>query len=170
MLWADSLPFADVFYSHTVIRPSSPQNVIPNTTVEWRCGELDERNASHPRIFFQWIQLPTVHCTSHSGTVQVQHTHYAGGPRRPPPPQLHLRRSRDLAHTSIPLAQTPWGLTGRAWLQAGAQQAVIAVDPSFKSLGIDFRNVVVRSQVTLVTWLIIHFLFTLFVSRSPTSM
>ena len=34
--------------------------------------------------------------------------HYAGGPRRPPPPQLHLRRSRDLAHASIPLAQTPW--------------------------------------------------------------
>ena len=34
MLWADSLPFADVFYSHTVIRPSSSQKVIPNTTVE----------------------------------------------------------------------------------------------------------------------------------------
>ena len=66
--------------------------------------------------------------------------HYAGGPRRPPPPQLQLRRSRDLAHASIPLAQTPWGLTGRAWLQAGAQQAVIAVDPSFNSLGIDSRN------------------------------
>ena len=67
--------------------------------------------------------------------------HYAGGPRRPPPPQLQLRRSRDLAHASIPLAQTPWGLTGRAWLQAGAQHAVIAVDPSFKSLWIDSRNV-----------------------------
>ena len=70
----------------------------------------------------------------------TQPRHYAGGPRRPPPPQLHLRRSRDLAHASIPLAQTPWGLTGMAWLQAGAQQAVIAVDPSFKSLGIDSRN------------------------------
>ena len=35
--------------------------------------------------------------------------HYAGGPRRPPPPQLHLRRSCDLAHASIPLAQTPLG-------------------------------------------------------------
>ena len=68
--------------------------------------------------------------------------HYAGGPRRPPPPQLEFRRSRDLAHASIPLAQTPWGLTGRAWLQAGAQQAVIAVVPSFNSLGIDCRNVV----------------------------
>ena len=66
--------------------------------------------------------------------------HYAGGPRRPPPPQLQLRRSRDLAHASIPLAQTPWGLTGRAWLQAGAQHAVIAIDPSFNSLGIDSRN------------------------------
>ena len=70
-------------------------------------------------------------------------SHYAGGPRRPPPPQLQLRRSRDLAHASIPLAQTPWGLTGRAWLQAGAQQAVIAVDPSFNSLGIDSRNATV---------------------------
>ena len=67
--------------------------------------------------------------------------HYAGRPRRPPPPQLQLRRSRDLAHASIPLAQTPWGLTGRAWLQAGAQQAVIVVDPSLNSLGIDSRNV-----------------------------
>ena len=66
--------------------------------------------------------------------------HYAGGPRRPPPPQLHLWRSRDPAHASIPLAQTPRGLTGRAGLQAGAQQAVLAVDPSFKSLGIDSRN------------------------------
>ena len=37
----------------------------------------------------------------------------------------------------------PLGFTGRAWLQAGAQQAVIAVDPSFNSLGIDSRNVTV---------------------------
>ena len=35
MLWADYMPFADVFYSHTVIRPSSPQKVLPNTTVEY---------------------------------------------------------------------------------------------------------------------------------------
>ena len=70
--------------------------------------------------------------------------HYAGGPQRPPPPQIQLRRSRDLAHASIPLAQTPWGLTGRAWLQAGAQQAVLAVDPSINSLGIDSRNVYPR--------------------------
>ena len=77
-------------------------------------------------------------------------SHYAGGPRRPPPPQLHLRRSRDLAHASIPLAQSPWGLTGRAW-QAGAQQAVIAVDPSFKSLGIDSRNELNLNQNTRLT-------------------
>ena len=48
------------------------------------------------------------------------------------PEDPHLRnarfwRSRDHAHASIPLAQTPWGLTGRAWLQAGAQQVVIVV-------------------------------------------
>ena len=47
----------------------------------------------------------------------------------------------DLAHASIPLAQTPWGLTGRAWLQAEAQQAVIAVVPSFNSLGINSLNI-----------------------------
>ena len=64
---------------------------------------------------------------------------WRGGPRIPPPPQL--QRSRDLAHASIPLAQTPWGLTGRAWLQAGAQRVVIVVVPSFNSLGIDSRNV-----------------------------
>ena len=57
-----------------------------------------------------------------------------------PPPQLQFRQSRDPAHASIPLAQTPWGLTGRAWLQAGAQRGVIAVDPSFNSLGFDSRN------------------------------
>ena len=79
--------------------------------------------------------------------------HYAGGPRRPPPPQLQLWRSRDLAHASIPLAQTPRGLTGRAWLQAGAQQAVIAVDPSFKSLGIDSRNVFpIAPSLTMSAW------------------
>ena len=43
MLWADYLPFTDV---HTVIRPSLPQKVIPNTTVEYRCEELDERNSN----------------------------------------------------------------------------------------------------------------------------
>ena len=62
-------------------------------------------------------------------------------PRRPPPPQLQFRRSRHLAHASIPLAQAPWGLTGRAWLQAWAQRVVIVVVPSFNSLGIDSRNV-----------------------------
>ena len=82
------------------------------------------------------------HNPAHDIIVPIKLTiHYAVGPRRPPPPQLEFRRSRDLAHGSIPLAQTPWGLTGRAWLQAGAQQAVIAVVPSFNSLGIDSRNV-----------------------------
>ena len=42
------------------------------------------------------------------------------GPEDPHLRNSRFRRSRDLAHASIPLAQTPWGLTGRAWLQAGA--------------------------------------------------
>ena len=33
------------------------------------------------------------------------------------------------------------GKTGRTWLQAGAQRAVIAVDPQLNSIGIDSRNV-----------------------------
>ena len=45
------------------------------------------------------------------------------------------------------LTQTPWGLTGRAWLQAGAQQVVIVVIPSFNSLGIDSRNVFIQENV-----------------------
>ena len=45
------------------------------------------------------------------------------------PEDPHGRNSRfllsgDHAHPSIPLAQTPWGLTGRAGLQAGAQRVV----------------------------------------------
>ena len=41
------------------------------------------------------------------------------GPKDPHLRNSRFRWSRDLTHTSIPLAQTPWGLTGRTWLQAG---------------------------------------------------
>ena len=51
------------------------------------------------------------------------------GPEDPQLRNARFRRSRDLAHVSIPLAQTPWGLTGRAWLQAGAQWVVTVVIP-----------------------------------------
>ena len=50
-----------------------------------------------------------------------------------------FRRSHDLAHASTHLAQTPWGLTERTWLLAGAQWVVIMVLPPLKSLGIDSR-------------------------------
>ena len=62
------------------------------------------------------------------------------GPEDPHLRNSRFRRSRDLAHASIPLAQTPWGLTGRTWLQAGAQWVVIVVLPPLNSLGIDSRN------------------------------
>ena len=61
------------------------------------------------------------------------------------PEDRHLRNSicgghvTSLTHQYLWL-RPPWGLTGRAWLQAGAQQAGIAVDPSFTSLAIDSRN------------------------------
>ena len=58
-----------------------------------------------------------------------QYIHYAGRPRRPHLWNSRFRWSRDLAHASIPLAQTPWGLTRRTWLQAGAQWVVIVVPP-----------------------------------------
>ena len=38
------------------------------------------------------------------------------GPEDPHLRNPRFRRSCDPAHASIPLAQTPWGLTGRAWL------------------------------------------------------
>ena len=61
------------------------------------------------------------------------------------PEDPHFRNSRflwsrDLAHASIPLTQTPWGLTGRAWLQARAQRVVIVVLHQLNSSGIDSRN------------------------------
>ena len=49
------------------------------------------------------------------------------GPEDPHRTNSRFLRSRDPAHASLPLAQTPWGLTGRAWLQAGAQQVAIVV-------------------------------------------
>ena len=49
------------------------------------------------------------------------------GPEDPHRRNSRFLRSRDHAHASIPLAQTPWGLIGRAWLQAGAQRVVIVV-------------------------------------------
>ena len=49
------------------------------------------------------------------------------GPEDPHRRTSRFLRSRDPAQASLPLAQTPWGLTGRAWLQAGAQHAAIVV-------------------------------------------
>ena len=62
------------------------------------------------------------------------------GPEDPHLRNSRFRLSRDHAHASIPLAQTPWALTVRAWLQAGAQRVVIVVLPPLKSLGIDSCN------------------------------
>ena len=64
-----------------------------------------------------------------------------------------FRRSRDLAHASIPLAQTPWGLTEMAWLQAVAQRVVIVVLPPLKSLGIDSRNESIKCISAVCIWL-----------------
>ena len=55
-------------------------------------------------------------------------------------------------HASIPLAQTPWGLTGRAWLQARAQRVVIVVLPPLNSLGIDSRNDFVFKTTATSPW------------------
>ena len=73
---------------------------------------------------------------------EIKHIIRLEGPEDPHLRNSRFRRSRDPAHASIPLAQTPWGLTGRAWLQAGAQWVVIVVFPPLNnSLGIDSRNV-----------------------------
>ena len=49
------------------------------------------------------------------------------GPEDPHLTNSRFLRSRDPAHASLPLAQTPWCVTGRVWLQAGAQQEAIVV-------------------------------------------
>ena len=64
------------------------------------------------------------------------------GPEDPHPRSSWFRRSRDPAHASIPRAQTPWGLTGRAWLQSGVQRVVIVGFPPLNSIGIDSRNAI----------------------------
>ena len=58
------------------------------------------------------------------------------GPKDPHLRNSRFQRSCDLAHASIPLAQTSWGLTGSTWLQAGAQWVVIVVLPLLNSLGL----------------------------------
>ena len=44
--------------------------------------------------------------------------------------------------TLFTLQYLPWDLTGRAWLQAGAQQVVIVVLPPLNSFRINSRNVI----------------------------
>ena len=70
----------------------------------------------------------------HSYTIRLE------GPEDPHLRSSRFRRSRDPAHASIPLAQTPWGLTGRAWLRARAQRVAIVELPPLNSLGIESRN------------------------------
>ena len=65
--------------------------------------------------------------------------------------KLIASNQRDLAHALTPLAQTPWGLTGRTWLQAGAQWVVIWVLPPLNSIGIDSHNVGTVSSEELYT-------------------
>ena len=64
--------------------------------------------------------------SGHFGPFQISSIRL-DGPEDPYLRNSRFRRSRDHAHASIPPAQTPWGLTGRAWLQAGAQRVVIVV-------------------------------------------
>ena len=66
MLWADSLPFADVFYSYTVIRPSSPQKVIPNRRWNRDVGNLMNVTPAIQGYFFSnfSFRLSAVHPTA----------------------------------------------------------------------------------------------------------
>ena len=57
-----------------------------------------------------------------------------------PDSEVTWPHSHDPTHASTPLAQTPWGSTGRTWLQARTQWVVIVVLPSLNSLRIDSRN------------------------------
>ena len=76
------------------------------------------------------------------------------GPEDPHLRNSRFRRSRDLAHASIPLAQTPWSLTGRAWLEARAQREVIhnIILPIFTSQHYgDVKMSAMASQITSLT-------------------
>ena len=72
--------------------------------------------------------------------LSIVHSIRLEGPEDPHIRNSRFRRSHDPAHASIPLAQTPWGLTGRAWLQAGAQWVIIVVLLPLNSLGNDSCN------------------------------
>ena len=117
------------------------------TKPEWRPYLFTfgmERGMEMPgtRTSLQTTDLPTAFPVSRLRRIPLQTVYCI---RLEGPEDPHLRnsrfwRSRDPAHASIPLAQTPWCLTGRAWLQTGAQRVVIVVLPSLNSLRIDSSN------------------------------
>ena len=71
MLWADRLCHLPIF--SRVTRSFGPPRLKRLYQIrQWNVGNL--MNTSHPWIFFQLLQLPTVRCTSHRGTVQFRLT------------------------------------------------------------------------------------------------
>ena len=62
------------------------------------------------------IQFIVEGYTQHFQCVSTRDNIRLKGPEDTHLRKLQIRRSRDLDHASLPLAQTPWGLTGRAWL------------------------------------------------------
>ena len=69
MLWLCHLPMIP-----TVLRSFGPPRLKRlNQIRRWNRYVGNLMNVT-PRIFFQQLQLPTVRCTSHSGTVQFMHT------------------------------------------------------------------------------------------------
>ena len=86
------------------------------------------------------------------------------GPEDPHLRNSWFRRSRDPAPASKPLTQTPWGLTGRAWLQAATQRVVVVAFPPLNSLGIDSRNDSSGSKLHF-EWSIQNWMFILITGR-----
>ena len=82
--------------------------------------------AHPPRDFEIWPSLRSERRVENTSGFFVIYIRLEG-PEDPHRTNSRFLRSRDPAHASLPLAQTPWGLTGRAWLQAGAQQVAIVV-------------------------------------------
>ena len=113
-------------------------------SIVWAYSEQETENRPRTNQSFHCIKLPGPWDTNNEQSMieknifqniskgqprsELWHNIRLDGPEDPLLQNSRFPRSRDHTHhVSIPLAQTPWGLTGRAWLQAGAQRVVIVV-------------------------------------------
>ena len=113
--WCSNVSYFSIFSNTTITQ-----------TLVWTPSNNNQFNDNEGRTMFydqcfSFHKLFWVYSSDSSEYIRLE------GPEDPHLTNSRFLRSRDPAHASLPLAQTPWGLTGRAWLQAGAQQVAIVV-------------------------------------------